>query len=259
MPSRQAQPPRPQENAAEVKEEKAQIREGIWRRLEEERLAAFPRPIRGRIPNFKGAAAAAERLAALPEFQRARTVKVNPDSPQLPVRRLVLRSGKLLLMPTPRLREGFILLDPSRLQSSQLQRAASISGAFELGRLIGLDELPAIDLIVVGGVAIASNGGRLGKGEGYAELEYATLRQLGLIDASVPVATTVHDVQLVDSVPVEAFDVPVDIVVTPTRVLRTRSSLPKPAGILWDRLEPHRLEEMPILKELREDQRRAER
>lgn len=33
-------------------------------------------------PNFKGAAEAAERLATIPEFQNARVVKSNPDTPQ---------------------------------------------------------------------------------------------------------------------------------------------------------------------------------
>lgn len=33
-------------------------------------------------PNFKGAAEAAERLAAIPEFQNAKVVKSNPDTPQ---------------------------------------------------------------------------------------------------------------------------------------------------------------------------------
>ncbi len=231
--------------------EKAAIRQSVWQRLTEERLAAFPFPIRGRIPNFKGARAAAARLAELPEFQQARAVKVNPDAPQQPVRQLVLEQGKLLLMPTPRLREGFLLLDPDRLPPGSARRASTISGVFELARHIGLEELPRIDCIVVGSVAVTASGGRLGKGEGYAELEYATLRQLGRIAPDVPIATTVHDVQEVDDVPIEPFDVPVDIIVTPTRVIRTGSKSAKPQGIIWELLDPRRLEEMPILRGLR--------
>ncbi len=237
-----------------IVEHKAGIRARAWRLLEEQRLARFPLPIRGRIPNFKGAEQAARRLAELSEFQRARAVKVNPDSPQRPVRELVLRGGKTLLMATPRLREGFLLIEPGGLTPGQIRAASTIAGAFSLGKRIGLDELPAIDLIVVGTVAVSGSGSRVGKGEGYAELEYATLRQLGLVDDRVPVATTVHDVQVADHVPVEPFDVPVDIIVTPTRVLRTESAFPKPRGILWDFLEPHRLQEMPVLNDLRSTQ-----
>jgi len=235
-----------------ARDEKAEIRQRVWRRLEDERLAAFPRPIRGRIPNFKGSHEAAARLAELPEFQAARAIKVNPDAPQLPVRLRVLQQGKLLMMPTPRLRAGFLLLDPEKLRQHDLHHAASIAGASRLAEPIGLDDLPRIDLMVVGTVAVTTGGARVGKGEGYAELEYATLRQLGRVSEDVPIATTVHDVQIVDDIPVEPFDVPVDIIVTPTRVLRTQSALPKPRGILWDLLDPDRLGEMPILKELRE-------
>ena len=234
------------------REAKAAIRECIWRRLDEERVAAFPRPIRGRIPNFKGAREAAARLAELPEFRQARAIKVNPDAPQLPVRQRVLEQGKLLLTPTPRLREGFLLVDPARLAPRDSRHAASIGGAAQLAQRIGLNELPRIDLIVVGTVAVSATGARVGKGEGYAELEYATLRQLGRIAEDVAIATTVHDLQVVGDIPVEPFDVPVDIIVTPTQVIRPHSALPKPAGILWDLLDPHRLEEMPVLKELRE-------
>ncbi len=216
-----------------------------------EGVAAFPFPIAGRIPNFKGAEAAAARLTELPEFHDARTVKVNPDAPQRPVRRHVLEAGKRLLMPTPRLRGGFVLVDPERLAPEQVGRAASISGAFALGCTIRLDELPRIDLIVVGSVAVAPNGARVGKGEGYSELEYATLRHLGLIDDAIPIATTVHDIQLVEEIPLEAFDVPVDLIVTPTRVVPARERAPRPLGIIWDLLESHRLQEMPILAELR--------
>lgn len=234
-----------------TKAAKQAIREAVWERLTRERLAAFPMPIKGRIPNFKGAAAAAERLAELPEFRRARTIKVNPDSPQRPVRELALRAGKIVLVPTPRLREGFLLLDPGELPPDALGKAATIEGAARYGRPVGLEDLPAPELIVVGTVAVSPSGSRVGKGEGYAELEYATLRTLGRVDADVPIATTVHDAQVVDAIPSERFDVPIDIVVTPTRALRTSTTLPKPAGIYWDDLTEERLDAMPVLRELR--------
>lgn len=167
------------------------------------------------------------------------------------MRLLALRAGKTVLVPTPRLHEGFLLLDPTQFQSSQLARAATIQGAAALGRPVSLDNLPRPDLIVVGTVAISSYGSRVGKGEGYAELEYATLRQTGRIDASVPIATTVHDAQVVDAIPTEPWDLPVDIIVTPTRVIRTESTFPKPPGIFWEYLSEDRLDAMPILRELR--------
>jgi 5-formyltetrahydrofolate cyclo-ligase len=142
-------------------------------------------------------------------------------------------------------------VDPALIARSTYAKAASISGAFELGQVIPLDQLPRIDLIVFGTVAVTSRGARVGKGEGYAELEYATLRQLGRVEAEVPIATTVNDLQIVDDIPIEPFDVPVDIIVTPTRVLRTEERAVRPSGIIWDRLAPERLEEMPVLQELK--------
>ncbi len=75
-------------------DEKHRIRLAVWNLMERTNVASFPRPVYGRIPNFIGAARAAELLASLEEFRRARVVKVNPDSPQRPVRELALRQGK---------------------------------------------------------------------------------------------------------------------------------------------------------------------
>lgn len=86
---------------------KATTRERVWSRLETEGLAAFPKPIAGRIPNFRGAEQAAERLFTSEPFAAACTVKINPDSPQRPLRVRALRAGKRVLVPTPRLRGGF--------------------------------------------------------------------------------------------------------------------------------------------------------
>lgn len=58
----------------------------VWRHLESNGLAMFPRPVYNRIPNFKGAQEAADRLAELDLFKNAVTVKVNPEKPQEPVR-----------------------------------------------------------------------------------------------------------------------------------------------------------------------------
>ena len=229
---------------------KAAIRERVWALLEAERVAAFPRPISGRIPNFQGAAQAATRLAATPAFAAAQTVKINPDAPQRPLRYRALQLGKRVLVPTPRLRGGFFLLDPATIAPAHRLQAASIAGFARYGQALALDALPPIELLVMGTVAVALDGARVGKGEGYAELEYAILRTLGRVAPAALVCTTVHDLQVVESIPVEPFDVPVDLVATPTRLLPTTTPYPRPEGILWDRLPPERLAAMPILAAL---------
>jgi len=153
-------------------------------------------------------------------------------------------------MPTPRLREGFLLLDPRRIPPNRFFAASSISGAFAHAEAIGLDRLPRIDLLVFGSVAVTAEGDRVGKGEGYAELEFAVLRTLRRVPADVVIATTVHDAQVVEAIPREAFDVPLDLVCTPTRTIRVAHRGPRPAGVLWDHLPAERRAEMPILEEL---------
>jgi 5-formyltetrahydrofolate cyclo-ligase len=231
-------------------QQKQEVREGVWRRLDALGISTFPWPVRGRIPNVKHADAAAERLAATPEWQRARVVKVNPDAPQRGVRYRALKAGKTLLMPTPRLREGFLLLDPTRIAPERYFAASSISGAVSLAEQVDLDHLPAIDLLVFGSVAVTTHGDRVGKGEGYAELEFAVLRELGRITEDVVIATTVHDEQVVETIPREPFDVPLDLVCTPTRTIRVRTRGPRPEGVIWEALREERRREMPILNEL---------
>lgn len=230
---------------------KESLRREVWRLLEKSGVSRFPKPIEGRIPNFEGSEKAAERLVSQPEFQDAEVVKVNPDSPQAPVRRKVLASGKLLVMPTPRLRKGFLVLDPKAIPREALVKASTIRGAFKYGRPHRLERLPNVDLIVAGSVAVSREGVRIGKGGGYSELEYGILRELELIDESTPVFTTIHDLQLVQEVPREEYDLTVDAIVTPSRVIRIENPLPRPRGIIWEKLTERYLEEIPILRELK--------
>ncbi|XP_052201218.1 5-formyltetrahydrofolate cyclo-ligase-like protein COG0212 isoform X1 [Diospyros lotus] len=232
------------------------IRNRVWDAMEARNIAQFPRPVHHRIPNFVGASVAADKLSGLEVFREAKCVKVNPDSPQKQVRFLTLNGGKKLLTPQPRLRTGFFsVLESSMLSPITINEACTSVGVAKYGRPIGLDEKIKVDIIVIGSVAVdPKTGARLGKGEGFAELEYGMLRYMGAIDDLTPVVTSVHDEQLVDDIPVENLlihDVPVDIICTPTQVIFTNTSIPKPQGIYWDKLSPEKLGQIRILRELK--------
>ncbi|MHA1710641.1 MAG: 5-formyltetrahydrofolate cyclo-ligase [Candidatus Freyarchaeota archaeon] len=200
---------------------KNEIRMRIWRLMEKRGIAAPPRPVFHRIPNFIGAKKAAQNLRNLPEYQAARVVFCNPDSPQRPVREMALRDGKTVVMATPRLKKGFILLDPKRIPKDSIYQASTIRGAFKYGRPVDPSRV-RVDLFITGSVAVSPDGGRLGKGTGYSNQEYAILRNSGGLVPDAPVITTVHDVQVVEKIPRDKWDVPVDILVTPTRVIRIK-------------------------------------
>lgn len=230
---------------------KNKLRHEIWKHLEEHNLARFPRPVYNRIPNFVGAEKAAIRIRELKEFTKADVVKVNPDAPQAYVRQIVVEEGKTLLMPTPRISAGFLRLDSKRIPKQMIRKAISISGAFKIGQRIPVSKLPTVDLVVAGSVAVSLEGGRIGKGEGYSEIEYGVLRESGLVDDHVKIATTVHDCQLVGAFPIERHDLPVDYVLTPTKLYETKTRLPRPKGIYWELVTPEMLRKIPILEELR--------
>ncbi|GIX28540.1 MAG: hypothetical protein KatS3mg123_2421 [Burkholderiales bacterium] len=67
----------------------------------------------------------------------------------------------------------------------------------------------------------------------------------------MPVATTVHPLQLLDDFPVEAHDLPVSLIVTPEGTIEAPNPLPAPEGIDWDKLPEKALAEMPVLAQLR--------
>ena len=203
----------------------------------------------GRIPNFAGAREAVLRLFEWPVLARARVIKVNPDAPQRPVRLEALRRGIQVLVPTPRLRGGFYRLDPTRIAERDFSAAVSLSKLPRHAEAVALEALPTPDALVVGSVAVSRAGARCGKGEGYADLEYGILRSLG--HPPMPVATTVHDVQLVAQIPGDPTDLPISVIATPSALFEVESPPPAPSGIDWDRLDAAALDEMPILGELR--------
>jgi 5-formyltetrahydrofolate cyclo-ligase len=227
---------------------KQALRELVWNELERHGLTTFPRPAHERIPNFVGSEKAAAKLRSIPAYRKAKIIMVNPDAAQLAVRELALLDGKKLLMASPRLRKGFILLDPAKIRNPR--EAASIRGAFRHGMPIDIRGIK-VDLIVEGSVAVDTKGGRLGKGGGFGDLEYAILRESSAASESTPIATTVHQLQIIESVPMTEHDVPVDFIVAPDRVIETEHKYKKPQRIFWELLPQKALKMMPILAEVK--------
>ncbi|XP_026176374.1 methenyltetrahydrofolate synthase domain-containing protein isoform X1 [Mastacembelus armatus] len=231
------------------------IRQKVWDYIEEKNLANFPRPVHNRIPNFKGAFTACARVSELQVFTQTAEVKVDPDKPLEGARLSVLQAQKTLLVPTPRLRTGLFnkITPPQGASKEQLRICASSQGVKEFSVPVGLDAKVKIDLVVVGSVAVSEKGFRIGKGEGYADMEYGMMVSMGAVDESTVVVTVVHDCQIVD-IPeelIESHDLTVDYILTPTRLIKTNCPLPKPQGIIWTKLDTEKLEKIPVLKKLR--------
>ena len=233
-------------------------RERAWSALEASGAARDAGGPRGRIPDFDGAEAAADWLAATLEWRRAAVVKCNPDPPQAPVRRRALEDGKTLYVPVPCLTADtpFLKLAPAALAAAGVPfaDASDAAGAARHGEPVRFDEMEPFGIAVCGTVAAARDGGRLGKGGGFADLEMGVFRHFGWMTAATPVATSVHEAQVVDALDValDAWDVPLDLVATPGGLVRTGTALPKPrCTVAWDAVRADQLRDIPFLAALR--------
>ena len=228
---------------------KDEARQSVWDALQVEKAAAFPFPPHGRIPNFKGSADAARRLFTIDPFATAKVIKVNPDSAQRAVRLEALRRGITVFVPTPRLAGGFMQLDPGRIPVEAYGDASTMSKCGRHARTVALVDLPQFDAIVCGSVAVTREGFRCGKGAGFADVEFAILAELG--HRPVPVATTVHELQIVKGLPQTRTDLPLSVIVTPDEIIRTGRAVSASPGIDWNQLDEEAMAEMPVLQELR--------
>jgi len=154
-------------------ERKRQLREDMWTLLEKTRdtgsscaLEAFPPSCFDKIPHFTGCKDAAWWFTQLPEFHRARIIKINPSLAQQELRFYCLLRGKKIISAEPMTEEvmrehekktrishetktqrqgnsddtpfTFYLLDPERIPKSKWRRASSKAGAREFGIKIDL-------------------------------------------------------------------------------------------------------------------------
>lgn len=186
------------------------------------------------IPNFRGATAAAERLASEAVFEKTRTILTGLEDVLQPLRTRAMTAHKTLVA-FERLPNGpmqFLVLDPSTIPVSNYERASSGAGFPTFARRVAVSSIPNCDLIVCAALAVDAGGGRLGDGSGAFDLAYATLRELGKLSVKTTIATLVHRLQVLDKkVPMTKLDAPVDMILTQEDKLLTRSKHARPARV----------------------------
>jgi 5-formyltetrahydrofolate cyclo-ligase len=143
----------------------------------------------------------------------------------------------------------FYLLDPEQLSISPWEAAAK-EGAAKAGRKVAATELPSVDLVVCGSVAVNRQGARIGKGGGFSDLEVAFLVEAGVLRPDTVLATTVHPLQVVDEpLPETIHDFRVDLIVTPDEAIWCTEPH-RPPGILWKHLDQNKIAKVPALAAL---------
>ena len=232
------------------------VRDDVWNALVDTGVNIGPS--HSRIPNFAGADLAALNLSRVPAWQAARIVKCNPDPPRIPVRLRALYEGKIVYAPVPELTEGlpFVRLDPALLDSAgvSFEVAATSQGFQQYGVHVEFEEMEVLDFVVVGCVAVTREGGRTGKGGGFADLELGIFRELGKIRPDTQIATTVHSSQVVEDerVVMVAHDSALHWIATEQELIETKTAFPQPTGVAWDVVQPDQYRDIPFLETLRD-------
>eukprot|EP00092_Neocalanus_flemingeri_P041309 GFUD01044981.1.p1 GENE.GFUD01044981.1~~GFUD01044981.1.p1 ORF type:complete len:798 (+),score=247.32 GFUD01044981.1:135-2528(+) len=209
-------------------------------------------PLPTRYPQFLGSDEAAKQAAALPEFISAGVVLVSQGVAVMSD--VVLQEGKMLVSPIPGLREEKVF---QQLVRNELVEETGEGRKSPKYQRLEVKEDLEIDLLVVGSMVVDEMGRRIGKKRERVGLEFVLG---GQSLKKVVVVTMVHDCQVVEGVPETMFsaqDVAVDIIVTPTKVIRIKNRMPKPDKILWSIVTKNMMENIPLLESTRKKDKDA--
>lgn len=244
---------------------KRSIRLDTWQKIKDQKLSPLRRfSVFNKIPNYVGADKAAELLAETEEFKNAKKVKVNIDLAQEPVKVEVIKGHKTLFVPPAQKSSNVYAkiknCNPDEVDLATQKKIIKLQGDEDTFEEIDINGIEKLDMVVVGSCAVSRQGHRIGKGNGYVDLDIGILTYLGVITKDTLIVTTVHDVQVYDTLPenlFQSYDLPLDLIVTPTEVIRVSKRLSRPKGIEWNLLSSRRLEIVPVLKCIKEREEKS--
>ncbi|MCL7428668.1 5-formyltetrahydrofolate cyclo-ligase [Streptomyces sp. YS415] len=166
--------------------------------------------------------ALADRALRLPELARARTVAAyvsvgsEPGTPAL-LDALRARGVRVLLpalLPDNDLDWGVYTGESSLAPVRHGERMTLLEPS---GERLGPDAVTTADVVLLPGLAVDARGMRLGRGGGSYDRVLARLERA---DAHPALVVLLYDTEVVERVPAEAHDRPVQAVVTPSGVRR---------------------------------------
>ena len=143
-----------------------------------------------------------EKIEALPEFENARSVMIYWSMPdELPTHNFIIRWSKKKTMLLPVVKGEDMLIKPFSTKEELKQGSL---GIWEPDTQ--KEYLNSIDLVIVPGVAFDRDKSRLGRGKGYYDRYFINKRivKIGVC----------FDFQLLESIPIDSFDIKMDKVVT---------------------------------------------
>ena len=143
-----------------------------------------------------------EKIEALPEFINAHNIMIYWSMPdELPTHDFIIRWSKKKTMLLPVVKGEDMLIKPFSTKEELKQGSL---GIWEPDTQ--KEYLNSIDLVIVPGVAFDRNKSRLGRGKGYYDRYFINKRivKIGVC----------FDFQLLESIPIDSFDIKMDKVVT---------------------------------------------
>lgn len=143
-----------------------------------------------------------EKIESFPEFIAAKTVLVYWSMPdELPTHNFIVKWSKEKQMYLPVVKDGEMYIKPFSTKDNL------VVGSYGIWEPDAQRELERqVDLVIVPGIAFDKQRNRLGRGKGYYDRYFINdkIKKIGVC----------FDIQLMDKIPVEQFDVKMDKVVT---------------------------------------------
>jgi 5-formyltetrahydrofolate cyclo-ligase len=160
--------------------------------------------------------AAVQQLLARPEFQRARRIlgylPLKDELDLSPALESALAAGKTLAL--PRYLPEQETYCAAVVSESFAGLSAGAFGIREPSASAAIMPLNQLDFILVPGVSFDPSGRRLGRGKGFYDRLLAHVNSADCIKCGIAA-----DEQIVTGIPAEAHDIPMNLIITPTRCL----------------------------------------
>lgn len=179
------------------------------KQIEESEKAKIRRRIRNKknilsdMEKAQSSSAVFEKIEALPEFIAAKSVLLYWSLPdELPTHSFIVKWCKQKQMLLPMVKGDKMLIKPFT-STDELRK--SDMGIWEPETQ--KEYMRQIDLVIAPGIAFDKKKNRLGRGKGYYD-KYFNGKKVTKIGVC-------YDFQLLENIPVEPFDVKMDIVITP--------------------------------------------